>query len=148
MNTNPDKQTLIMEVGELVMPLISLMRQDFMASIKPFAINPGGAILLEHVAKGVKHPKELAQLLETVPPVVSAILAELEDKGLIQRHIDPEDRRRVQLSLSEDGKALHKQIQARSHVLQGERLSRLSPEELQALIQIFRKILEGIPDAA
>ena len=125
------------------MPLMSLMQQDFMASIKPFSINPGGAILLEHAAKGVKHPKELAQLLETVPPVVSAILAELEDKGLIQRHIDPEDRRRVQLNLSDEGKALHEKIREHNQGLNGERLSKLSPEDLQSLIVIFRKILEG-----
>lgn len=126
------------------MPLMSLMQQDFMASIKPFAINPGGAILLEHVAKGVKHPKELAQLLETVPPVVSAILAELEEKGLIERHIDPEDRRRVQLNLSDDGKALHEKIRERNQGLSAERLSRLNPQELESLIVIFRKILEGV----
>ena len=80
MITDLKKQNLISELDTLIMPLMSLMQQDFMASIKPFAINPGGAILLEHVAKGVKHPKELAQLLETVPPVVSAILANLRIK--------------------------------------------------------------------
>lgn len=138
------KDHLISELDTLIMPLMSLMQQDFMASIKPFAINPGGAILLEHVAKGVKHPKELAQLLETVPPVVSAILAELEDKGLIERQIDPEDRRRVQLNLSDEGKALHEKIRERNQGLSAERLARLNPEELKSLIVIFRKILEGV----
>ncbi len=136
------KENLISEVDELVMPLMSLMQQDFLESIKPFSINPGGAILLEHVAKGVKHPKELAQLLETVPPVISAILGELEDKGLLLRHIDPEDRRRVQLTLSEGGKMLHEKIRERSQGLSGERLAKLDNAELQSLITIFRKILE------
>jgi DNA-binding MarR family transcriptional regulator len=136
------KQNLILELDALVMPLMSLMQQDFLESIKPFAIHPGGAILLEHVAKGVKHPKELAQLLETVPPVVSAILSELEDKGLIVRQIDSQDRRRVHLSLSEEGKILHERIRERNQGLSGERLSKLSHEELGVLIVIFRKLLE------
>jgi DNA-binding MarR family transcriptional regulator len=138
------KQDLISELDALVMPLMNLMQQDFLESIKPFSINPGAAILLEHVSQGVKHPKELAQLLETVPPVVSAILSELEDKGLIRRQIDPEDRRRVQLSLSPEGKALHEKIRERSQGLSSERLSKLSPDELQSLITIFRKILGNV----
>jgi DNA-binding MarR family transcriptional regulator len=79
-----------------------------------------------------------------VPPVVSAILSELEDKGLIQRQIDSEDRRRVQLTLSEAGKDLHEKIRERSQGLSGERLSKLSPDELQSLIIIFRKILGNV----
>jgi DNA-binding MarR family transcriptional regulator len=136
------KQELIAEIDTLVMPLMSLMQQDFLESIKPFSLNPGAAILLEHVAKGVKHPKELAHLLETVPPVISAILGELEGKGLLERTIDPHDRRRVQLTLSKDGKKLHEKIRERSMALGGERLSKLSDQELTSLIQIFRKLLE------
>lgn len=136
------KHDLIAELDTLVMPLMSLMQQDFVASIKPFSLNPGAAILLGHVAKGVKHPKELAQLLETVPPVISALLGELEGKNLIQRQIDPDDKRRVQLTLSKEGKRLHEKIRERSMQLGGERLSKLSEKELSNLITIFRKLLE------
>jgi MarR family transcriptional regulator, organic hydroperoxide resistance regulator len=136
------KHDLIAEIDTLVMPLMNLMQQDFLEAIKPFSLNPGGAILLEHVAKGVKHPKELAQLLETVPPVISALLGELEGKNLIQRQIDPSDKRRVQLTLSKDGKKLHEKIRERSMTLGGERLSKLSEKELTSLISIFRKLLE------
>jgi DNA-binding MarR family transcriptional regulator len=118
------------------------MQQDFLESIKPFSLNPGAAILLEHVAKGVKHPKELAQLLETVPPVISALLGELEGKNLMQRHIDPKDKRRVQLTLSKEGKKLHEKVRERSMALNGERLSKLTEKELSSLITIFRKLLE------
>lgn len=124
------------------MPLMSLMQQDFLESIKPFSLNPGAALLLEHIAKGVKHPKELAQLLETVPPVISALLGELEDKGLIQRQIDAQDKRRVQLTLSKEGKKLHEKIRERSMAFSGERLSKLTEKELSGLITIFRKLLE------
>jgi DNA-binding MarR family transcriptional regulator len=136
------KKNLIAELDTLIMPLMGLMQQDFLASIKPFSLNPGAAILLEHVAKGVKHPKELANLLDTVPPVVSAILGELEGKGLLEREIDPDDKRRVRLKLSRQGKTLHEKIRERSITLGGERLSKLSDEELTSLIRIFRKLLE------
>jgi DNA-binding MarR family transcriptional regulator len=136
------KHDLIAEIDTLVMPLMSLMQQDFLESIKPFSLNPGAAILLEHVARGVKHPKELAQLLETVPPVISALLGELESKKLIQRQIDPGDKRRVQLTLSKEGKKLHEKIRERSMSLGGERLSKLSEKELANLISTFKKLLE------
>jgi DNA-binding MarR family transcriptional regulator len=136
------KQQLIAELDTLIFPLMSLMQENFLEAIKPFSINPGGAILLEHVAKGVKHPKQLAQLLETVPPVISALLSELEGKGLLERQIDPQDRRRVQLTLSPDGKKLHDSIRERSLSLSSERLSKLTSDELRTLISIFRKLLE------
>jgi MarR family transcriptional regulator, organic hydroperoxide resistance regulator len=136
------KHDLIAEIDTLIVPLMSLMQQDFLESIKPFSLNPGAAILLEHVAKGVKHPKELAQLLETVPPVISALLGELEGKNLIQRQIDPGDKRRVQLTLSKEGKKLHEKIRERSMALGGERLSKLSEKELASLTHIFKKLLE------
>ncbi|MGL4611534.1 MAG: MarR family winged helix-turn-helix transcriptional regulator [Trueperaceae bacterium] len=137
-----NKKELIAEIDTLVMPLMSLMQRDFLESIRPFSINPGAAILLEHVANGVKHPKELAHLLETVPPVVSALIGELESKGLIERRIDPEDKRRVKLTLSKQGKQLHEKIRERSMTLGGERLSKLSTDELSSLIHIFHKLLE------
>jgi DNA-binding MarR family transcriptional regulator len=136
------KHNLIAEIDTLVLPLMNLMQQDFLESIKPFSLNPGAAILLEHVAKGVKHPKELANLLDTVPPVISALLGELEGKGLIERQIDPEDKRRVKLTLSKQGKDLHEKIRERSLALGGERLSKLTDGELTSLIRIFRKLLE------
>jgi DNA-binding MarR family transcriptional regulator len=136
------KHDLIAELDTLVLPLMNLMQQDFLESIKPFSLNPGAAILLEHVAKGVKHPKELAGLLDTVPPVISALLGELEGKGLIERQIDPDDKRRVKLTLSKEGKELHEKIRERSLALGGERLSKLSDTELSSLIRIFRKLLE------
>jgi DNA-binding MarR family transcriptional regulator len=140
--TTATKQDLIIELDALVMPLMNLMRQDFMESIKPFAINTGGAILLEHVDKGVKHPKDLAQLLDTVPPVVSSLLSELEDKGLIVRQIDSQDRRRVQLTLSDEGQKLLEQIRERNLVLSAQRLSKLNEKELGTLVATFRKLLE------
>jgi hypothetical protein len=46
--------------------------------------------------------------------------------------------------LSKAGKQLHDKIRERSQGLSGERLSKLSPDELQSLITIFRKILGNV----
>jgi DNA-binding MarR family transcriptional regulator len=137
-----NKRDLIAEIDTLIMPLMNLMQEDFIESVKPFSLGPGAAILLEHIAKGVKHPKELAQLMQTVPPVISALLGELESKHLLQRQIDPNDKRRVQLTLSKEGKKIHEEIRQRNMMLGGERLSQLSEKDLSFLITIFRKLLE------
>jgi MarR family transcriptional regulator, organic hydroperoxide resistance regulator len=51
-------------------------------------------------------PGELAEFLHIDPGTLSTILRGLEKRGLIIRGSDPEDRRRVQIRLTEAGTAL------------------------------------------
>ena len=51
-------------------------------------------------------PGELAEFLHIDPGTLSTILRGLEKRGLIVRGSDPEDRRRVQIRLTEAGAAL------------------------------------------
>jgi DNA-binding MarR family transcriptional regulator len=51
-------------------------------------------------------PGELAEYLHVDPGTLSTILRGLEKRGLIERASHPEDRRRVQIRLTESGRAL------------------------------------------
>lgn len=54
--------------------------------------------------KGSMSQKEMQEKLGVQPGTISEIINKLERKELVTRHIDPADRRRVILSLTEKGK--------------------------------------------
>lgn len=60
-------------------------------------------VILGHIHSGVKYPKQLADLMFTLPSMVSRILEELQSKAFISRSLDPEDSRRIRLEITPDG---------------------------------------------
>jgi DNA-binding MarR family transcriptional regulator len=89
----------------------------------------------------------LAKLEQISPPSISATVASLEAKGLIERSADPTDGRRVILSVTSAGNAT---VQARASS-RDERfnraLSHLSAEERVQLLQVLpvlERLLEEI----
>ena len=52
---------------------------------------------------------QISKLLQVTPPTVTQLLKGLEANGLIERHIDPLDRRAVGITLSEKGEMVTRQ---------------------------------------
>jgi len=87
---------------------------------------------------------ELAAEEGISPPALSGHVDRLERAGLLERVRSREDRRRVGLSLTEDGARLLRRIRARRTTWLTERLRALDPTELEALeqaIPALRKLL-------
>ena len=67
------------------------------------------------VLKGLRHgdvrPGDLATALHVVPSVISRVIAPLEQEGLVERKVDPEDRRASLLGLTELGSQRLAQVQ-------------------------------------
>ena len=130
---------LISELSELTLPMMWQMRQDAVRAFEPLGMRPIKGLLLGLISGGLQHPKELSDVLETLPPAVSAMLSELEQKGLVKRTLDPSDRRRVMLELTPEGEALQGQMHSRWHQVSCERMAHLSDEELKLLVKTFKK---------
>lgn len=137
------KIDLICELSELTLPLMWSLRQDAVRAFESLGVRPVKALLIELIARGLQHPKDLSDVLDTVPPTISAMVAELEAKGFIGRQIDPDDRRRVQLALTPDGEALREQMRVAWIETGKERMQALSVDELTMLVTLYRKILDA-----
>ncbi len=137
-----DIDNLIEELSEFSLQFMWTLRQEAMRAFEPLGLRPVKALLLELIGRGMIHPKELAEILDTVPPAISSMLTELETQDLLARAIDPNDRRRVILQLTEKGQAMRQQLKEAWYKTGVTRLKRLSPEDLAALIRIYRKIVE------
>ena len=93
-----------------------------------------------------KAPATLNQVADAVgrgAPAVSRAVDALVRSGLVDRQADPENRRRLQLSLTEDGRRFLTQPPAGDGGLEG-RLARLASSELRALERGL-EILERLP---
>ena len=129
------------ELEQLSMRLMHEFRQDAFKALVPLGITPMQAMSLVMVAEGCEQPSELAQELGTSPAGVSQLLAGLEERGWLLRTTDSEDRRKVRLALTPEGLTFIRQIEQCWRSANAPRMHRLSHEEVQTLIQIYRKLL-------
>lgn len=138
-----DREALVRELSELTLPLMWTLRQAAVRALEPLGMRPLTALLLALIVEAPRYPKELSEHLDTVPPVISSLLAELEERGLVERVPDPNDRRRVRLRATQEGLDLQSRIGEAWEEVSLEGASVLDDEELRTLIGVYRRVLEG-----
>lgn len=74
---------------------------------------------------------------------VSALLFELEKKGLVERQVNDTDRRARILRLSRKGRALHDRLRPITSAAQQRILSVLSASERKAFIDMLTRVIEA-----
>jgi DNA-binding MarR family transcriptional regulator len=130
------------ELNEYSLQLMWTLRQESFRAFEPLGFRPVRALLLELIGRGYVYPKQLADMLDTVPSAISAMLGELEERGLVAREIDTNDRRRVQLKLTDEGQETRKTLKNAWRDTSFSRLKQLEEDELETLLEIYRKILD------
>ena len=88
-------------------------------------------------------PKEIAERLKLENSTISGILERMEKKGLIKRMISKEDRRFIQIMLTEKGAALEEDVLAAVDEVNEEVMSVFSKEECENLKTQLR-VLAGL----
>ena len=85
---------------------------------------------------------KLAEKLAISAPAVSRTLRELEDRGLIDRADDKEDRRTTYLTLTEKGESIRLECWNRMRRLSSTMVSRLGKEHLGQLAMLLDQFLD------
>jgi DNA-binding MarR family transcriptional regulator len=106
----------------------SLAAESFGITVEQFHI-------LRHIRKGKVCVSDLATERRISRPAISQEVNALVNKGLIARQHDTDDRRYVQLTLTESGAALLEDIFGQNRQWMMSKLAVLSPDELQSAIQ-------------
>lgn len=110
--------------------------------LAPFGITPGqyGVLNCLWNRRG-DTPKELAQILNLETSTVSGLLDKMQRRGIIDRIINPADRRGVHIILTPEGEALQEPVLAVIRQVNSQVLSGFTPAESEALLAALRTII-------
>ncbi len=95
----------------------------------------------EHMGDhGELNPSEISNRQGVSRNAMSSLIRNLEDEGLVERRLDPHDRRRFNISLTENGRSLVNNY-ARQHLdTIGSCFSVLTTSEQETLSKLLRKV--------
>jgi DNA-binding MarR family transcriptional regulator len=91
--------------------------------------------------------RDLAALERVSPPAMTRHVDRLERDGLVARTPSDEDRRRVGISLTDEGQRLLRRVRSRRTVWLAQRLAGLTAEELAAIEAAIEPLRKLLPEA-
>lgn len=83
---------------------------------------------------------EVAQRTLMDKPTVSRAAASLIERGILERHIDRDDRRRAPMRLTDEGQAIYAAVIPRALSSEQELLNALTPEEIATLHGLLSRL--------
>jgi DNA-binding MarR family transcriptional regulator len=116
-------------------------RRSFIALLEPHGFHPREFGLMTVMAKrpGITQ-QELASLARVDPSSMVALLDDLEARGIAERRIDPADRRRRSVHLTEQGQEQMRVLQREARKAAKSFLEPLTEEERETLNALLRKL--------
>ena len=107
----------------------------------------GEAFVLQYIAQHGKDvlPGEISAEMDVSSARIAAALNKLESKGLITRQIDLTDRRKILVSITQDGEALAAKHQETVTKEAAKMLELLGEEDAKEYIRITGKLAEKLP---
>jgi DNA-binding MarR family transcriptional regulator len=130
------------ELVERLMRSAHRLRRASMKSLAPLGLTPAQERMLRSVSRGDGPWRmgELAARMGIVPRSATSLVDALEQAGLVQRVVDPENRRAILVSLTEQGKSVQRSMsQARAEA--GEQLfAQLDDRERVLLAELLDKV--------
>ena len=108
----------------------------------------GLAMLHEHLKEHPEgmHVRELAGKARVSPPRVSRMLRDMEEKNLIERRIDRDDRRNTYIVLTETGEAARQRTTARLSTFLDRVVDRMGLENVQTMIDLWNQFSGIVED--
>jgi DNA-binding MarR family transcriptional regulator len=132
--------TLTESVGYSITKARNLITSEMDAALKPLDItSPQMGILFSIRLGHATTPFELSKLLGIDTGLMTRLLDKLEEKGLVERSRSVEDRRVVNLALTQEGQAVAAQIPEIAPAVLNARLRKFTKAEFQELNRLLRK---------
>jgi DNA-binding MarR family transcriptional regulator len=121
-------------IADRLRPVLLRVGRELRREARAVGISPAQVSLLVAIKYdpgiGVR---ELAALERVSPPAMSKHVDHLERDGLVQRTPSADDRRRVGLTLTDEGQRVLRRVRSRRTAWLASRLGKLSPTELAAV---------------
>jgi len=122
-------------------------RSRLEAALRDWRLSSGQMMLLSTLDRiGSASAADLARALHLTPQAMTTQLKPLEERGLIEREVDTDNRRRLSLALSKSGQTLLGEVRETTDQVDVEITAALSATELRQLRGILAKLAQ-IPRA-
>lgn len=100
-------------------------------------------LVLGHLkANGKSCPSDMARVLGLTPPTVTHLTEKLVKRQLVTRSIDENDRRIIYLEITNAGEMILKEANEAGQILRKKIFEKLTDEERQQMLHIYRKLNE------
>ncbi len=128
-------------LNELFGTVSRRLRHSAVKALAPWQITPSQSRAISLVAThGVLRPSELAEHLRITPRSVTEVVDSLEERGLVCRAADPDDRRATLVTLTDRGREVSGAVRA-ARVAEAERVfGRLSTSDRTHLRRILAEL--------
>ncbi len=138
---NPDR-TPPTGLGECVVGLVNVVAKGIANLAAPHDLIPlEFALLRAFLRQEEWTASQLAKVLPVRPSRISRVVSKLVDRGLMSRRRPRRDRRVVILTLTEEGKALTRELNRRVQAYDAELSEGVTEHEMAALASATSKIL-------
>jgi DNA-binding MarR family transcriptional regulator len=129
-------------VGRLIGRVKMEMGDALDRELAPFEISAAQFVILVALATGeADSASTLCRGISYDPGAMTRMIDRLEQKGLIRRTDHPDDRRRVGLELTAEGKAVYPKLRAASMAVQNRFLRGFSKSDVRQLEILLQRML-------
>jgi DNA-binding MarR family transcriptional regulator len=114
------------------------------AALAPFGINGREAAVLRAIDEARPAAQgEIARRMGVDRTTMVTLIDDLQDRGLVERRQDPDDRRRNVVELTGAGQRVYRQAAEAAEHVEREFLSPLTARESEQFTRALRAVLEG-----
>lgn len=101
-------------------------------------------ITLKKLAAGTTSATDLARAAELNPGAMTRLIDKLIERGLVERHADPGDRRVVRIQLSAEGQSIWRDIDQCGNRVRERAMSGMDEAERLAFIRVLEQVRDNL----
>ncbi len=131
---------------QLVMQIAGRTRRAWLADLEPYGLSPHLARPLMVISRADPETlrlSDLADKLRITPRSTTEVVDGLAERGLVERHPSPTDRRATVLVLTAEGRRLAEELQRSRHEHGDAMFDALSERDQAALRKLLIKVLSA-----
>lgn len=129
------------QIGHLLRRAHQRATQIFLEVFEEAGLTPTQWAALAMLAEeGAASQNALGRMTAMDPATIQGVIRRLEERGLITREPDPDDKRRTKLRLSEEGEVLVRQVTALGMRVTERTLEPLDAEDRRKFLEMLAKL--------
>ena len=128
------------EIWEILSEFNSIKPVEFLQQIDVNSMGIGKVLGFISCANREVSAGEISEYMEVSTARVAVLLKKMSDKGLIVKHSDPKDARRVLVSITEEGRKVLKEKRDEILLYSGAVIERFGKDKIEDFIQACREI--------